>query len=142
MLKYTGGNLNRSDLEISQWIYWCFPLHQHHLLGMSARRVNHSISLPHGAEKDTEKREAWVIIALLPFHASNVEVWQLWFPWFCVCVCLETVLICMVHCQTWKNNAWMYRANIAGVSDYSLLEGIEMVATQDMQTFGRVVKYK
>lgn len=34
----------------------------------------------------------------------------------------------------------MYRANIAGVSDYSLLEGIEMVAAQDLQTFGRAVK--
>lgn len=34
----------------------------------------------------------------------------------------------------------MYRANIAGVSDYSLLEWIEMVAAQDLQTFGRAVK--
>lgn len=34
----------------------------------------------------------------------------------------------------------MYRANIAGVSDYSLLKGIEMVAAQDLQTFGRAVK--
>lgn len=57
-----------------------------------------------------------------------------------VCVCLEAVLICMVHCQVRKSNAWMYRANIAGVSDYSLLEWIEMVAAQDLQTFGRAVK--
>lgn len=34
----------------------------------------------------------------------------------------------------------MYRANIAGVSDYSLLEQIEMVAAQDLQAFGRAVK--
>lgn len=36
----------------------------------------------------------------------------------------------------------MYRANIAGVSDYNLLEESEMVAAQDLQTFGRAVKIK
>lgn len=86
MLKYIGGEPHRSDLEIfSQRIYYCFLLHQHYILGMSAKRINHDICPSRHGEKRTEKREALVLTVPLPLHASDVEIWQLWFPWIRVC---------------------------------------------------------